>query len=290
MNGCAAVPSFTVAGLGETVNRWIVGELAEVGARTAAAIESYRFDEAANGLYQFVWGTFCDWYLEFTKPILNGAPGAAQDETRATAAWVLAQALRLLHPLMPFITEELWEQLGLAGNGPLITARWPSYDGVPRDEAARAEMNWVVQAIAQIRAVRSEMNVPAAAQLAVTVGGAGARTQGWLTTHGDAIKRIARLSAIAPGTGTAQGTAQIVVGEATVFLELAGVVDLGAERARLGREIDRLGKEITKFEAKLGNPGFRAKADPEVIADTEERRDEAAATRGRLEAALQRLG
>jgi len=290
MNGCAPAPGFAPDKLDETVNRWIVGELAEVGARTAAAIESYRFDEAANGLYQFVWGTFCDWYLEFTKPILTGASGAAQAETRATTAWVLEQALRLLHPLMPFITEELWEQLGLAGGGPLITARWPSYEGVPRDEAAGAEMNWVVQAIAQIRAVRAEMNVPAAAQLAVAVGGAGARTQGWIATHGDAIKRIARLSAIAPGAGKAQGTAQIVVGEATLFLELAGVVDLGAERARLGREIDRLGKEIAKFEAKLANPGFRAKADPEVIADTEERRDDAAALRGRFEAALTRLG
>jgi valyl-tRNA synthetase len=290
MNGCAAVAGFVPAALRETVNRWIVGALAEVGERTAAAIESYRFDEAANGLYQFVWGTFCDWYLEFTKPILTGAPGAALDETRATTAWVLEQVLRLLHPLMPFITEELWEQLGLAGGGPLITARWPSYDGVPRDADAGAEMTWVVQAIAQIRAVRAEMNVPVAGQLAVAVAGTGARTQGWIATHGDAIKRIARLSAIEPGAAKAQGTAQIVVGEATLFLDLAGVVDLGAERARLGREVDRLAKEIAKFEAKLANPGFRAKADPEVIADTEERRDEAAATRGRLEAALGRLG
>jgi len=290
MNGCVHAPGFDPSSVHETVNRWIVGELASVGERTAAAIETYRFDEAASGLYQFIWGTFCDWYLEFTKPILTGPAGPAQAETRAATAWVLEQALRLLHPLMPFITEELWEQLGFAGAGPLITARWPSYDAVPRDPAAGAEMGWVVQAIAQIRAVRSEMNVPAAAQLAVRVSDAGEATQRWLATHGDAIQRIARLSSLEPGAGTAHGTAQIVVGEATLFLELAGVVDLGAERARLGREIERLAKEVAKFDAKLANPGFRAKADPEVIVETEERRDEAAATRDRLAAALARLG
>jgi len=290
MNQCARAPGFDPSTVRETVNRWIVGELAAVGERTEAAIEAFRFDEAANGLYQFIWGTFCDWYLEFTKPILTGPAGAARAETRATTVWVLEQILQLLHPLMPFITEELWEQLGFAGAGPLIGAHWPSYDVVPRDPDAGAEMGWVVQAIAQIRAVRAEMNVPAAAQLAVRIGDASETTRRWIATHGDAIQRIARLSSLAPGAGAAHGTAQIVAGDATLFLDLAGVVDLGAERARLGREIDRLAKEIAKFDSKLGNPGFRAKADPEVIVETGERRAEAAATRDRLAAALARLG
>jgi valyl-tRNA synthetase len=290
MNGCAFEARFDPAQTQETVNRWIIGELAQVAEQTAQAIEAFRFDEAANGLYQFIWGTFCDWYLEFTKPILTGAAGPAQAETRATTSWVIQQVLHLLHPLMPFITEELWEQLGYAGAGPLITARWPVYDGVPRDAAAGAEMSWVVQAIAQIRAVRSEMNVPGATQLAVRVADASPATQDWIARHGDPIKRLARLSSIEPGAGSAQGTAQIVVGEATLFLDLAGVVDLAAERTRLGREIDRLAKDVAKFDAKLANPGFRAKADPEVVAETEERRDEAAATRRRLEAAVARLG
>src|SRR5258708_4509908 len=290
INGCAPDPAFDPATARETVNRWVIGELAQVGAQTAQALEAFRFDEAANGLYQFIWGTFCDWYLEFTKPILTGPAGAAQAETRATTAWVIQQALHLLHPLMPFITEELWEQLGYAGAGPLITARWPGYDTVPRDAAAGAEMNWVVQAIAQIRAVRSEMNVPGATQLTARAADASAATRQWIERHNDAIKRLARLASIEPGAASAHGTAQIVVGEATLFLDLAGVVDLGAERARLGREIDRLAKEIGKFEAKLANPGFRAKADPEVVAETEERRDEAAATRQRLQAAVAPLG
>jgi valyl-tRNA synthetase len=290
MNLCAREPGFDPSAVRETVNRWIVGELAAVGERTAAAIEAFRFDEAANGLYQFIWGTFCDWYLEFTKPILTGPAGRARAETRAATVWVLEQILHLLHPLMPFITEELWEQLGFAGAGPLISAHWPSYDAVKRDQDAGAEMGWVVQAIAQIRAVRAEMNVPASAQLAVRVGDAGETTRRWIATHGEGIRRIARLSSLAPGTGAAHGTAQIVAGDATLFLELAGVVDLGAEQARLGREIDRLAKEIAKFDSKLANPGFRTKADPEVIVETEERRAEAAATRDRLAAALARLG
>src|SRR5207244_2196179 len=115
INGCVPDPAFDPAGARETVNRWIIGEAAEVGERTALALEAFRFDEAANGLYQFVWGTFCDWYIEFTKPILTGQAGPAQAETRATAAWVMQQILHQLHPLMPFITEELWEQLGYAG-------------------------------------------------------------------------------------------------------------------------------------------------------------------------------
>jgi valyl-tRNA synthetase len=290
MNGCARDPAFDPATARETVNRWIIGELAAVGDRTGQAIEAYRFDDAASGLYQFIWGTFCDWYLEFTKPILTGPAGPAQAETRAAASWVIAQVLHLLHPLMPFITEELWEQLGYADGGSLITARWPAYDGVPRDAAAGAEMTWVVQAIAQIRAVRAEMNVPGATQLAVLVADASATTQQWIERHREAILRLARLASFEPDAGSARGTAQIVVGEATLLLDLAGVVDLAAERARLGREIDRLAKDVAKFDAKLTNPGFRAKADPEVVAETEERRDEAAATRQRLEAAVARLG
>jgi valyl-tRNA synthetase len=134
------------------------------------------------------------------------------------------------------------------------------------------------------------MNVPGATQLTARAADASAATRQWIERHNDAIKRLARLASIELGAASAHGTAQIVVGEATLFLDLAGVVDLGAERARLGREIDRLAKEIGKFEAKLANPGFRAKADPEVVTETEERRDEAAATRQRLEAAVARLG
>src|SRR5262249_36276733 len=160
-----------------------------------------------NGLYQFVWGTFCDWYLEFAKPILTGEAGPAQGETRAATSWGPGQALQLPHPPMPFLTEALWEPLGMGSDGPLITARWPDIAGLPRDPAASAEMEWAVDVIAQIRAVRSEMNVPAAAPLAARIADASAQTQGWLATHAEAIKRMARLGAIEPGAGSAQGNA-----------------------------------------------------------------------------------
>ncbi|MBI3710128.1 MAG: valine--tRNA ligase [Proteobacteria bacterium] len=289
MNGATApAASFDPATARLTVNRWIVGEIARAAQAVETAIESYRFNDAAGAAYQFTWATFCDWYLEFTKPILNGGDAAAKAETRAVTAFVLQQILKLLHPMMPFITEELWEKLEFGG--PLITAPWPQLDTGKTDPAADAEMGWVVEAVTQIRALRAEMNVPAGARLKLYHRDATPIAVKRLDTHRGIIETLARLDTIAALTdGALKGTAQIAVPEATLVLPLAGVIDAAAERARLTKEVGKLAGEIGKIDQKLANPQFVAKADPEIVEDQRERRSEAEAARVRLAAALERL-
>jgi valyl-tRNA synthetase len=288
MNGCAIAPGFDPAAAKLQVNRWILGELRRAAAETEAAIGEFRFNDAANALYHFTWGTFCDWYLEFTKPVLNGGDATARDETRATTAYVLRDLVKLLHPFIPFITEEIWEKLGL-GEGLLITAPWPEFPDAVGDAGAKAELDWVVQVITEIRALRSEMNVPAGARLVLGYKDASADAASRLSKHGDIIRTLARLEKIEADSGQARGAVQIAVPEATLVLPLAGVIDAAAERARLGKEIGKLAGEIDKMDKKLANPGFLAKADPEVVEDQRERRQEAEAARNRLVAALERI-
>jgi valyl-tRNA synthetase len=235
-----------------------------------------------------VWGTFCDWYLEFTKPILQGSDAAAQAETRATTAWVLRQALKLLHPIMPFVTSELWERQG--GEGLLMNSVWPDRAGWSADPAADSEMNWVVDVISQIRALRSEMNVPSAAKLALAFKDASPAATERLTRHSGIIQTLARLQSIAPADGAVpKGAVQLVVAEATLILPLAGVIDAAAERARLQKEIKKLEGDMAGIDRRLANPDFIAKADPEVIEENRERRSDAVAARARLVTALERL-
>lgn len=286
MNGVVREPGFDPAKVKATVNRWIVGEVADLEAKLVVALESYRFNDAAALLYQFVWGTFCDWYLEFTKPIMTGSDAAMAAETKACVAWGLEQALRLLNPIMPFVTEELWSHL--VGGDPLIKASWPTYPAGLKDPAAAAEMEWVIGLVSQIRGVRSEVNVPGGAQVAATITQADGDTARWFETHDELIRRLARLSTLARGEA-AKGAVPVVQGAATLMLDLAGVIDVGAERARLSKEIGRLAKELEKFDAKLGKADFLAKADPAVIEEVRERRAETDATRERLQAALDRL-
>ena len=288
MNQCVPDPAFDPGKCTQTVNRWIVGRTQEAQRQVESALESYRFNDAAEALYHFAWGEFCDWYLEFTKPILSGGDAAAQKETRAATAWVLNQLLHLLHPFMPYITEELWGNSG--GNDALIKSPWPSKDGPKTDAAAAAELDWLIRTISAIRAVRSEMNVPPAAQLALQVRDANATTQSRLATHQDLMKRMARLSAIDIATGEIpKGAVQIVLDEATFMLPLAGVIDVAREQARLQKEMEKAGSEISKWTAKLGNEAFVAKAPPEVIEEQRERLAEATASRAKLAAALERL-
>jgi valyl-tRNA synthetase len=291
MNGCEPVATFDPSSVQQTVNRWIVGALAEAGKATGEAIEAFKFNEAANTLYQFIWGTFCDWYLEFTKPILAGEDEAAKAETRATTAWVLDELLHYLHPLMPYITEELWEQLGASRSGNLITARWPELPASVVDPAARDEMDWVVRLVSAVRSMRSEMNVPPAAHVALKLKDAGAETLARLATHRDLILRMARLSSVEPMDGAVPKNAvQSVLGEASVILPLEGIVDLDKERARLTKEVQKLSGEIAKIDGKLGNAQFVAKAPEEVIEEQKERREAAAAAKSKLETALSMLG
>ena len=290
MNGCVPlIPGFDPRVCRETVNRWIASATRDCAQAVTTALEAYRFDEAANRLYQFVWGTFCDGYLEFSKPILLGGDAAAQTETRAAIGWVLAQIVHLLHPIMPFVSEEVWAQLGGKGAGLLLTAPWPELAPDLHDPASAAEMEWVVAAISAIRAVRSEMNVPAAARLPLLVKDAEGVVAARLDRHREHILRLARIETIALTETAPAGSVSVVVDGTTLILPLGAVVDLGQEKARLGKEIGRLDADLAKFAAKLGNPGFLAKAKPEVIDEQRERETDTRRDRDRLKAAYERL-
>ena len=253
------------------------------------ALDAYRFDEAAGRLYQFVWGTFCDWYIEFTKPILQGDEDAARRETQATSAWVLGRILHLLHPIMPFITEELWRNSAGENAGLLISAPWPDFAPDAMDRDAAAEMEWVVAAISAIRAARAEMNVPPAARMPLLVRDAEPVALERLARHSDHFVSLARIERIETAEAAPSGAVQIVVEGATLILPVGEVVDLAREKARLAKEIGRLDSEIAKIAAKLGNPQFLAKAKPEVVEDQREREADANRDRDRLRAAYDRL-
>ena len=291
MNGCRPEPGFAPQAVKETINRWIVSELTETGRKTATALEEYRYNDAAQALYRFTWNLFCDWYIELAKPILTGTDESAKRETQAAAAWVLDQLLHYLHPLIPFITEELHEQLGERSERRLIASPWPEPGDEVIDAAARDEINWLIRVISEIRSVRVEMNVPPKAEIALEVRGAGGATRARLDTYGELIRRLARLGSIRQGEHEqSKGAVQLVIDEATFVLPLADVVDLGKERVRLQKELERLGGEIDKIERKLANADFVAKAPEDVVEEQRERCQEAIAVRGKLKDALQRLG
>ncbi|MGE0096419.1 MAG: valine--tRNA ligase [Alphaproteobacteria bacterium] len=289
MNEVDLTKSYDLKGAKLTVNRWIAGELARTIQAVDAALAGYRFNEAANTLYQFTWGTFCDWYLELSKPILMGTDEAAKAETKSVTGAVFRDILKLLHPIMPFITEDLWQKQGPGKDGALIVAPWPKLDAGLLDAAASAEMNWVVDLISQIRAVRAEMNVPPAAQIDMILNGGGAEVTRRLETHRDLIQRLARLKTVERDQTVPKGAVQIVLGESTVALPLAGVIDIDKERARLAREVERLDGEIGKIDRKLGDAAFVAKAPPEVVETQRERRAEAEAAKAKMKDALSRL-
>ncbi|ALG71715.1 valyl-tRNA synthetase [Azospirillum thiophilum] len=290
MNGCEPVAGYQPVGLTQTVNRWIVGSLADAAKKVSESIDAYKFNEAAGAAYQFTWGSFCDWYMEFTKPILAGTDEAAKAETRATTAWVLDQILHILHPLMPFITEELWEQLSPARANRLISAEWPEFAAGIVDPAARDEMDWVVRLITSVRSMRSEMNVPPAAQIELKLKDPNGISLQRLDTHRDLILRMARLSSVEPLQGDVpKSSVQAVLDETTLVLPLEGIVDLDKEKARLSKEIDKLAGEIRKIDAKLSNEQFVAKAPEEVIEEQRERREAADQARDKLQKALEML-
>jgi valyl-tRNA synthetase len=289
LNECAIDPRFDPNACAQTINRWIIGRVVDAARKVEAALRDYRFNDAANALYHFTWGEFCDWYIEFTKPILTGADEAAKAETRAAAAWTLSRLLHLLHPIMPFLTEELHEQVGGSGEM-LITSAWPNHDGVQVDDAAAAEMDWVIRLISEVRGVRAEMNVPPAAQLRMLLRDAAPATRARLRTHLELIRRLARLDDVAAdGAAPPNGAVQLVIDEATVMLPLADVIDVGRERTRLTRDIDKLTGEAGKIEGKLANAQFVAKAPPEVIEEQRDRLDELRQTVAKLATARERL-
>ncbi len=290
MNGAALDDTFDPTACKLTVNRWIIGKVVEAGAQVEESLAAYRFNDAATALYQFTWNIFCDWYLEFTKPILTGTDEAAKAETRATTAWVLGRLLHYLHPIVPFVTEELWEQLGDAKRGPLITAAWPSFDAACIDKPASVEMDWVIRLITEVRAVRSELNVPPKARLPLLVREAGPGVAERLDTHRDLLTRLARLDSIQKIDGAAvSGAVPIVLDDTTAVLPLADVIDIAQEHARLQREVDKASGEIDKIDKKLANQSFLAKAPETVVEEQRERRDDYTQLRNKFAAALERL-
>jgi len=288
MNEAAYDAGFDPATNTNRVNQWIVSQLAQLEPRVKAAIEGYRFNDAAHDLYQFIWHSYCDWYLEFAKPLLQSDDPAVLAETRATALWTLHQALTMLHPIMPFLTEELWEQTSPAGSL-LIAADWPAMDQALINADADGELNWLVDMISRIRTVRGEMNVPPGAKIPLILKGSSDDTQARVAAHRALIDRLARLSDVTFGDAAPSGSIQDVVGETTIILPLADVIDLDQEKARLQKEIDKVGGEIAKIDKKLSNQGFIAKAPPEVVEENRERKEEAEQVRAKLADALKRL-
>ncbi|MEP3429394.1 MAG: valine--tRNA ligase [Roseibium sp.] len=290
MNGCARVDGFDPATTQHTLNRWIATETGRCINEVTRALEEFRFNDASGGVYKFVWNSFCDWFLELAKPIFNGDDEAAKAETRATAAWAIDEILKVLHPFMPFLTEELWERLGDEGekaDGLLMLSEWPQAH--VSDEAAAGEINWLVDLISEIRSVRAEMNIPAGAKVQLVVCGANDVSKGRIATHDSAILRLARAENISFADAAPAGSAQIIVGEATVCLPLAGVIDLGAERTRLEKDAGKLEADISKIEKKLTNPKFVEKAPDEVVAGEREKVSEASGKLEKIQIALSRL-
>jgi valyl-tRNA synthetase len=291
MNECVRQRGFDPSGVKEPVNRWIAGETERAVRAVTEAIEAYKFNEAAGAVYEFVWGVFCDWYLELIKPILTGDDEAAMSETRATVAWTLDQILKLLHPFMPYITEELWAHAvehGEKRENLLALSQWPTFSGLI-DAEIDEEIGWVVQLISEIRSVRTEMNVPVAAKLPLALPNAAPVVKERAKRHEETISRLARLDSITFPKATPKGAAVIVVGDATAALPLGGVIDAEAEAKRLGREIEKAESDLGKMDAKLSNPQFMAKAKEEAVEEARERKAELEGAIKRLRAAVRRL-
>jgi valyl-tRNA synthetase len=287
INGCATIEGFDPRGVKEILNRWIAHETAKTAAEITEAISVYRFNEAAAAAYRFVWNIYCDWYLELAKPLLTGPDGAGKDETRAMVAWARDEILKLLHPFMPFITEELWAVTASTERESLLAlSKWPSLDGIG-DARAEAEIGWVIDLITAIRSVRAEMNVNVPLPLVMVRVGDHVwdRAQRW----SEFIKRMAKISEVNKAPMHQQGSVQLVVRGEVVELPLTGVIDLAAERARLAKEMAKCDADIARVDAKLGNPNFVARAPEDVVEEEKEKRAEAQARKAKIAEALERL-
>ncbi|MET0605423.1 MAG: valine--tRNA ligase [Beijerinckiaceae bacterium] len=290
MNGCERDPSFKPRAVSQTLNKWAIGECARAAAEVTTAIEGYRFNDAAAAIYRFTWNIFCDWYLELAKPVLNGEDGAAKDETRACVAFLIDEICKLLHPFMPFLTEELWAtKAGLAGRAQMLALTpWPDLTSLG-DEASEREIGLVVDLVSEIRSVKVEVNVPAAATPQLVIVGADQGTRSALSDWKPMITRLARVSDILFETAAPAQSAQIIVRGVSAALPLAGVVDLAAETTRLGKEIGKLEQDVARIDAKLGNNDFISRAPEEVVEEQRERKNEALTRIAKVREALARL-
>ncbi len=272
-----------------TVNRWIIGEVAKVREEVDAALAAYRFNDAASALYAFVWGKVCDWYVELSKPLLLDGEGAIKAETQATMAWVLDQCLVLLHPIMPFITEELWGAAGTRAKM-LVHADWPEYTVADLvDPAADAEMNWTISLIEGIRSARAQMNVPVGLYVPVVMTEADDAARGAYARNEVMIKRLARIGEVSEAAAAPKGSITIPTNGATFALPLADIIDVGAEKARVQKALEKLGKELGGLRGRLNNPSFVASAPEEVVDEARENLALREGEEAQLKAALARL-
>jgi valyl-tRNA synthetase len=318
MNHCAQPSGFDPHQAKETLNRWIAHETSRATREVTEAIKTYRFNDAAGAIYRFVWNVYCDWYLELAKPVLLGEEGPAKAETRAMVAWARDQILKVLHPFMPFITEELWA-VTAKREGLLALAPWPRQAEIltPQqlaatsttspidalippvilaldagdfsDPDAEAEIGWLVDLVTSIRSVRAEMSIPPATLTPLVLAGASAQTRERAPRWNDVIKRMARLSEVSFAERAPEGAVQLLVRGEVAALPLKGVIDLSAERTRLDKEIAKADADIKRVDAKLSNEKFVANAREEIVEEEKEKREAAVARRAKIVEALQRL-
>jgi valyl-tRNA synthetase len=269
----------------ETINRWIAHETAKAENEIVTALKGYRFNDAANAAYRFVWNIYCDWYLELAKPVLLGPDSDAKRETQAMVAWARDEILKLLHPFMPFITEELWAVTGKRDQVLALTS-WPQYSGLENTEA-ESEIGWVIDLVNAIRSIRAEMNLNA--QVPLVLAAVSADTKARAERWSEFLKRLARLTEISFASEAPQGSVQLVVRNEVAALPLAGVIDLAVERARLQKEIAKAEADIKRVDAKLANEKFIANAPEELVEEEKEKREEAMARKEKIAEALERL-
>ncbi len=285
MNGCATVANFDPKQVKETLNRWITHETAKAAAEVTESIVAYKFNEAAAAAYRFVWNIYCDWYLELVKPVLLGPDTPAKKETQAAVAWARDEILKILHPFMPFVTEELWAVTGIHAQL-LALDQWPSLEGLA-DDKAEAEIGWVIDLVNAIRSVRAEMNMNAVIPL--VLAGASMETQARAERWAEFIERLARVSEISSAPSAPPGSVQLLVRGEVAALPLKGVIDLAAERARLAKELQKADADIKRVDAKLANEKFVANAPEEIVEEEKEKREEAVARKAKLAEAVERL-
>jgi len=290
INGCVYDPSFDPVSTREPVNQWIIDSLATTAKTVTAALAEYKFNDAANALYQFIWHQFCDWYVELSKPLLQTEGHSAQLETRGTVMWVLEQALHLLHPIMPYVTEELWNQL-FDSSSLLATRKWPELPETLHQPSAREKIDTIIAVISNIRAARQALNVPASAQIPIRVIGASDTLIHELEVAFPMIARLARVEKIHFSTTTSpqKGEAQITLPGCLLLLPLDGLIDFAVESARLAKQAERIAKEIAGLEARLANDDFVSGAPEEIIEEQREKLFAAQNNYQKLTAALAQI-
>ncbi len=288
MNECYSVKDFDINNAKLAVNKWIIAKAKEATNEVTESLDNYRFSEAANAVYQFVWGTFCDWYIELSKPIFYGENDDYIKETRAVSAWVLDRILVILHPFMPFITAELWNNL-TSRDIKLIKYPWPKEEKISK--ADKNEIDWAIDFILAIRSLRSAMNLPAGAKLSAYVKDLNSESASVIESQNKLICTLARLNEIAPlgDREITQDMVQTVCRDATILIPLKGVVDFAAERERLQKELETLNKNLEGYARKLGNESFVAKAPTKVVEEEKRRQSEALENKAKVEEALARI-